>query len=193
MAVYIFKQAHPSPTLISLVDAGKQLKFEKDWEVADELNEKSLVEVYIQAAIKAAENYIGLSINQAKFKLTTNQFTNNLAFTRGPISAIESITYKDEAGDVQTLDNSLYELRPLDRYQQELFFENFDELPTVISGVSNAVTINITTGYGAADELPEDIRSAIYLIMTSLYENRQDSVEKLPKASTVLLQPYRIY
>ena len=190
MAVYIFKQTHTSPELIALSEAKKQLKIEADW-----VDEDSLITGYINAAIATAENYIGRSINEAKFKITTSAFVNNLQIKRGPISAIDSIKYFDEAGDEQTLpsEEDLYELRPLDEYQDELFYEDFEDLPTVQDGKSNAVTINITTGYASGEALPADIRSAIYLLIGTFYENRQDSVENLPKASSVLLNPYRYY
>jgi len=187
MATYIFPVTHPAPELITLTEAKKQCKIELSF-----IEEDDLIAGYILAAISQAENYTGTNINQAKFKLTSNGFQNNYAFKRSPISAIDSVKYFDETDTEQTLDVEKFELRPLDKYQHEIFYENFSELPNVITNKSNAVTINITCGYDA-DTLPKAIKQAVLLLIGTFYENRQDSVEALPKASTNLLRKYRFH
>lgn len=189
---YIFKIAHTSPELITLAEIKKQLKLNEDEAFTVE---DALLTTYIKAGIKIAENYINQSISEAKFKITANSFINNYAFIRGPISAIDSVKYYNEAETEEILpsDTELYELRPIDEFQHEIFYEDFSNLPTVQTGRSNAVTINIITGYASGSALPDDIRAAIYLIIGALYENRQDTIAKLPNKSTLLLHPYRFY
>lgn len=185
MAVYYYSQIHTFQPLITLVEAKAQLKLESDYTFEDDL-----IEMYINAAIINCENYTGTSLNEAKFLVkTTSQFQNCLKLTVSPVNTIDSIKYKDEAGDAQTLDAEKYELRPVDKFQSEIYFNDFENLPTVTEGT---IEIAITTGY-TPTTIPLPIKQAAMLTIGSFYENRQDSVEDLPKASTNLLRPYRFY
>jgi len=184
MATYYIKQTHIAETLISKTEAKAQLKLETDYVLEDDL-----IEMYINAAIVDCENYTNTSINEAKFKIKTTKFENNFKLNVSPVQTIDSIKYKDPAGEVQTLAADKYELRPYDKYQSEIYFTDFDNIPTITEGT---VEIEITTGYKAAT-LPMAIKQAAMLTIGNFYENRQDSVEALPKASTNLLRSYRFY
>ena len=56
-----------------------------------------------------------------------------------------------------------------------------------------------TCGYGddgassdGAASVPEAIKQAVLLIIGKMYELREDSVSRLPKASEYILEPYRV-
>ena len=184
MALHIYPIATESPELITLTEVKKQLKL-----YASFTDEDDLITGYIAAAIEAAENYTNTSINQTQYNIVTDRFINNLAFLRSPVTAINSVKYFSDETTEETLASDEYDLRPIDKYQHIIHYENYDDLPSVYEK-SNAVTITITTGYVQAT-LPKVIKQAIFLIIGSFHENRQDSVEALPKASTNLLRKYR--
>ena len=190
MATYYNAQIHTFDPLITLAEAGRQLKFDKDWYVADVLDEADLVQQYIDAAIIECENYTNTSINEAKFIIeSTIQFENYFKIQVSPVQTINSIKYKDTDGNDQILGAELYSLKPFDEFQSIIYFNDFDNIPTVQEG---SIEIEITTGYTAAT-LPKAIKQAAMLILTNSYENRGDSVEVLTKASTNKLRPYRFY
>lgn len=58
---------------------------------------------------------------------------------------------------------------------------------------ADAIEIQFKCGYGtAASDVPEAIKQAILLVVGKMYELREDSVSRLPKASEYILDPYRI-
>ena len=56
--------------------------------------------------------------------------------------------------------------------------------------IGHEVEITYTAGM---KEVPYDIQAAILLHASALFNNPVDSVETLPKASTNLLRPYRLW
>lgn len=186
MSIYIFPVAHPTaPEIISLSAAKLHLK-------VDTTDDDTLITDLIQAAIESAENYTGISINEAKFEVKSDCFINDHEFKVSPVQSITSVKYLDEDGNEQTLATAKYELLPIDKYVQKIQYPDFDELPTVKEDSSKAVVVALTTGY-ADGKVPKAIQSAIKLIIGDLYENRQDRADKLPKRSESLLRKYRLY
>ena len=185
MAIYYFPISHTAPEIISTAKAKEHLKIEADF-VADD----NLIDDYVQAAIGAAENYIGASINEAKFEVHSAEFIDFYEFKVSPVQLISAVVYIDEDDQVQTLEAEKYELLPVDGYTSKIRY--ISELPEVIADSSKAVQIALTTGY-AVGKVPQAIQSAILLTLTDLYENREDRVNNLPTRSQSLLRKYRIY
>ena len=187
MSIYIFPKTHTAPEIISLEKAKEHLRIEADF-----VDEDVLIQDYIQAAINAAENYIATSINEAKFEVHSDSFINFYDFKVTPVQAISSVKYLDEAGDLQTLEVGKYELLPVDQYTSRIRYTDLDTLPLLDDNSTKAVQIEVLTGY-ATGTVPKAIQSAVLLILTDLYENREDRVNNLPTRSQSLLRSYRIY
>jgi len=185
MATYIHSLIHSFADLISIDEIKVQLK------LGSNSSEDALIEQYIYGAIMDAENYTCTSINEAKFRIDFIEWAETYAIPLSPIQSIDSVIYTDENGDPQTLSAELYELRPLDKYQFEIYFNDVANLPTIKA--ATYIKIAVTTGYNSAADLPMALKQAIFLIVSSYYEGRQDSVEVLPKASTNILSKYRFY
>ena len=183
MATYIFKQAHPSPDIITLDQAKDHLK-------VDVTDDDAMITDMIQAAIEACEDYTGSVINEAKYEIRFDNFIDNYEFKLSPIYEIVSIGYTDEAGTTQPLLPINYELLPVDKFGTIIHYTDVDNLPTIKAGTR--IIVNITAGY-ADGKTPKAIQSAIKLIIGDLYENRQDKVHKLPTRSMSLLRKYRFY
>ena len=86
---------------------------------------------------------------------------------------------------------------PIDVYYNTSTQKGFIE---IINGISypnvyeraDAIEIKFKAGYGTgAGDVPEAIKTAILLIIGFMYEKREDTVSRLPKASEYLLDPYR--
>jgi uncharacterized phiE125 gp8 family phage protein len=114
----------------------------------------------------------------------------------GPVQAVSSITYVDEAGATQTLASSLYDV---DIYSEPSRI-------TIADGATwpstkrrtNAVTVTFTAGYGAAAAVPDGIKSWMHLQVAALFRNREAfaqgvSVTELPGGFVDgMLDPYTL-
>ena len=58
---------------------------------------------------------------------------------------------------------------------------------------ADAIEIKFDCGYGSSSsDVPDAIKQAILLIVGKMYELREDSVSRLPKASEYILDSYRV-
>ena len=58
---------------------------------------------------------------------------------------------------------------------------------------ADAMEIKFKCGFGSSgSDVPEAIKQAILLIVGRMYELREDSISRLPKASEYILDPYRV-
>jgi len=189
MKSYIFKQPHTPVALITLDEVKNQLKIE-----LDELTEDDLLNHYRDAAIGFAEDYTSRNFTEAKYQIQQFGYEDMFAFPKSPVSAITQIQYLDEDGVWQILDTSFYELLKEDEIKSVLHYLTEDaDLPTLKSGTGVRIKIDITVGYAAAEDLPEQDKQAIFLIFSFFYKKRDDSVQKLPRASTNLLTRFHYY
>lgn len=107
-----------------------------------------------------------------------------------PLISVTSIQYVDSAGDTQTWSAAEY---ASGRYDNTAFIvpKVGYSWPSDLSDSPNAVTVTYQAGFGAkASSVPADIRSALLLMIGSLYENREDAPSTLPMASQNILLPY---
>ena len=184
---FILETTSTPPEVISLAKMRKQLQLEDDFTEDD-----TLISDFIEAAINQAENYINSEITQKTFTVTGKSFEDVLAFKKQKIQAVTSITYKDEAGDSQTVTDTNYSLQTVDKFENSIVFNENFELPKVKEYDPAAVTLNVTVGY-AANKVPKAIKQAIILLVAFMYEHRVDSVKEKSTAAETLLQAYRRY
>ena len=162
-------------------------------------------DTYVQALIKVArefcEQYLERSLATQTIELVTDSFYAPIYLPNSPIQSVDSITYIDENGTVQTLATSVYEL---DSYEAKVRLKYGQQYP--VSRVQeDAVTVTYTAGYtnGTSPDtypLPASIKGAMLLIVGNFYENRQQDVlgstrisfNSLPLGVYNLLQPYRL-
>lgn len=148
----------------------------------------------IRAACAMVEKQYGLALLTQTVKQYHQAFpcaaSAPLLLRIAPLINVTSIEYVDSAGDTQTWNNTEY---AAGHYNQTAFIipkTNFT-WPTGLANTPNAVTITYTAGFGTkASNIPNDIRSALLLIIGALYENREDAPSTLPVASQHLLLPY---
>ena len=95
-----------------------------------------------------------------------------LQLTMGPVSAITSVQYKDEAGDTQTFSSGSYTTDIVGKHARIVLNEDTD-WPDLFNG-PNAVFVTYAAGYANADAVPESVKTAILVRLAMHYQNRED-------------------
>ena len=136
-------------------------------------DEDDVIETYIEAATKQAENYTRRAIRESSWIAITDRFYYCLALDVAPIDSTSVVVkYRDSNNVEQTLSSSQYTLKDLgpDEYLQIVF--DGQNLPQLYDRW-DAVKIEFDAGY---TEAPGPIINWILERAASLYENRQDQI-----------------
>ena len=137
---------------------------------ANDLNEELMAK--LTASIDSAEHFIGKIILKSDF-IDTIPFSSKVALSR-PLISVDGVKVDDTA----VLD---------DAYEVDMFTATI-----TFSDQIDGKAVNVEYAAGM-EQVPSDIVNAILLMASSLFANPMDSVETLPKASSMLLRPYRTY
>lgn len=168
-------------TVVTLAKAKKQLRLETSFNEEDEL-----IQDYIEAAIKNAENFIGGNITDKNYTYLLDGFDSELVFEAFPIKSITSIKYwKDETKE--TMPDTDYKLTALNQKVSKIRFTK--ELPNVDKRF-DAVEVVVNVGMATIEK---PIQQAILLMVSDMYERREDRGEVLSLTSYSLLRPYKLY
>ena len=109
-----------------------------------------------------------------------------------PLRTIEHIKYYDTDNAQQTWADSNYSVMTFENQKGFVEIKKGVDTPSVYSR-ADAIEIKFKCGYGSSSsDVPDAIKQAILLIVGKMYELREDSVSRLPKASEYILEPYRI-
>jgi len=164
----------------------------------------SIVTALISAAREWAENFTGRAISPVTLEIALDEFprlNEGIELPRPPLISVDSVRYTDEDGDQQTMATSEYST---DTYQEPswLMPAQDTDWPSTDT-VFNAVKIRYEAGYSTPGDspdpnpLPKSIKQAILLMLSHLYENREETsivkLEQIPLGAEALLRPYRLY
>lgn len=128
------------------------------------------LQVKLMAAVNAAENMIGQVIALSRFTVKGMLKEYCLVLPSRPLVEVEAVSLDGVPIEDYTLSGR------------------------VICFPDEAIGSEVEVTYIAGmQEVPYDIRAAILLHASALFNNPVDSVETLPKASTNLLRPYRLW
>lgn len=160
-------------------------------EVADD-------DTYIGALITAARKWVEEMTNTALidtvFVEKFDRFPANggyIELTKGPVSAISSIQYIDENGTLQTWSSANYQTDLTAKPARIMPVWNA-EYPSTRTELA-AVRITYTAGYGSsATSVPDPIKHAVKLLVSEMYENRENTPRPERQAAKILLDNYRI-
>ena len=117
-----------------------------------------------------------------------------------PLQSVTSISYIDQDEATQVLTASDYVVRTQSGPRAgrgTIEIADGVTLPTLSTQPDRPVTVRAVVGYGSAPQVPDGIKSAIYLLLGDLYEQRQEtitgtSVGKTHTTIERLLGPYRL-
>lgn len=92
-----------------------------------------------------------------------------------PLQSVDAITYVDTDGTTQTLASGNYQV---DEYAEPAVVRAAynTSWPEVRDETLKAVKVTITAGYGAAADVPDRYKQAIYLLVGHWYANRESVV-----------------
>lgn len=89
---------------------------------------------------------------------------------RPPLSVVNSITYTDEDGNLQTLATSVYEA-DTNSEPGRIVLKPDQSWEAVQVGKHHAVTVDFDAGFGAASAVPEAIRHAALMVLSHWFDN----------------------
>lgn len=118
----------------------------------------------------------------------------------GPVTSVESFKYLDSAGDLQTLATDQYVLDEWSRHAC-VYLASGGAWPTALAA-RNSIRIRYMAGYTFPDDspsaypLPDDLRTAMLLVLGHFFENRGNSapvkIEEIPLGAKILMEPYSL-
>ena len=175
----------PSEEPVSLDEARAHLRLES--------GEDDYLSDLIAAARRHCESFQGRAYVTQTWDLYLDAFPGGcIKVPLPPLQSVTFIKYKDSCGVLQTLGTYDY---VVDAYSEPgLIFLAYGKSWPSTYPEANAVQIRFVAGYGAASDVPPEIKQAILLKIADLYENRGDEQAgtRMEDAVESLLWPDRI-
>lgn len=183
MTDYIITEPETLNEIVSLTDAKLQLRIEDTY-----TDEDTLITAQIDAAVRVAEDYINGHIYEKTLTLYYDAFPEKVVFEAYPIRSVTEVAYIPVGEtNYSTMDTALYYVTNQNSKQKVITFK---EQPDVADDNHQAIKITVAIGY-AAGKVPPPIIAGIKLILSDLYEHREDRAEIANKAAHTLMRAYR--
>ncbi len=189
--------AEPS-SVVSIGEAMRHCRIEIDADDADGLDQvTALLNGYVAAALTHLEGWeskLNICVAEQALRQEFDSFDQCLFLPLGPVISIESVTWRNSAGQMATVAAADYSLRTNSAGMSHCRFRNGYSRPSDLYEIG-AVSVEYVAGY---ETVPAAIKQAILLMVGAWYENREEtvvgvSVASLPNAVAVdrLISPYR--
>jgi uncharacterized phiE125 gp8 family phage protein len=178
----------PSAPVVSLEEAQVHLR-------SGVPEEASLILSLVGAATAQAEAYCRRRFVTQRWRATFDGFpAGAVLLPHPPLSSVETVTYVDEAGALQTLAPAGYVVRAAETPGE--IVPAYGESWPATRNLPDAVAVEFTCGYGDPADVPEAIRRAVLLLVGTLYANRESvapvAMHEVPHTVEWLLGPYRV-
>ena len=145
----------------------------------EHVHDDEMIQDMIEIALIAAENYIGLKLQESKWKITIyDDLPSVIKIANGPIAKLESFKITRHTGEVSYLSNEFYIL--------DQFAENI-KMRRHYSIQKTEITYQI--GYENG-QLPAPIKQGLLEHLAKLYDLR-GSDQALPISAKSLYQAYK--
>ena len=184
----ITKTAEPAIEPVSLSEAKEHLRITNS-------NDDSFINRLITSARQISENFTGLGFIQQSYSIFIDEFPKSgvIKIPKQPFLSLQAINIYDASDNFVAEDLNLYSI---DQIQGRIVLKDGYIVPIAKRKV-NGIEISFNVGYGAnASDVPEDIKTAILLLVASMYENRGNNIQEqlhLSKTGAAeILQPYKI-
>lgn len=159
----------------------------------DGTDEDILLTQFISAARQAAEEYLRRALITQTIRASLDFWPDNglLELPRPPLQSITQIATRTEAG-VLTVFTSTYYYAVTESDPGYVQIKQDYEYPVNYERDKAGIIVDYVAGYGdRSQDVPAQIRMALMLWATSIYENRVVSSDPPPEAQ-LLLDKYRL-
>jgi uncharacterized phiE125 gp8 family phage protein len=206
MTINLVKNTDPIEEPVSLAEAKLHLRIggDPDASPAETHPDDSLILALVKTSRRWCEAFQNRAYVTQTWDLYLDKFPveSFIELPKPPLQSLVVLTYKDSAGAAQTVsfvDPSGTVLLETDNFIVDttcepgrLCLKNGKSWPTALLE-SKSIEIEFVAGYGLAEDVPEDIKTAIKMALSCFYENRGDA-EGNPNLELVklLLWPDRI-
>lgn len=188
----------PAMLPVSLEDAKAHLRVDGD-------DDDALITGLLQAAVSHLDGWTGVlgrCLVEQSWRLDFDAFSRCMRIPLWPIISIESVTWRNAAGQVATIADSNYALATDERGA----YVRWDKAYGFPTGLyeSAAVSVLVKAGYPttpaaggnpAISTVPAALKVAILLLVGTWFDNREATVSgnaaELPFAVKVLIGPFR--
>jgi uncharacterized phiE125 gp8 family phage protein len=168
----------------------------KEFLRVDHSDDDATLAIFIAAARQLCESYTRLALLPTTFEEYFDEFPeytgtykDEIRLSRSPVSAVTYVKYIDGNETTITASASDYKTdlisQPARISPDNGWFGTYETI--------NAVFIRYVAGYANAAAVPAPLKHGMLLVIGDMYENRTDSVKRLPTAAEYLWNPYRVF
>lgn len=126
----------------------------------------------IKVSRKLCEKYCNRVFITQTWQQNENSFGAYIDLMVNKVQSVTEIKYIDTAEVEQTLSTSNYQVDLL--ADEATIVEGVSAgFPSISSSTINPIKITYVCGYGVAVDVPDDIKQAIYIMISNFYENRE--------------------
>jgi len=164
-------------------------------------DEDTYIDTLIVSARKYCEAYCNRVFITQTWRQNENEWSNPIQLKVNPVLSVTSLKYIDTTESQQTItDTSANMQKDLNSDVAKIYEGLTNTFPSIGDSI-NPIEIITVCGYGAASDVPDDIKHAIKLMVSFFYENRDvvnvplnsaASDVKVPTAVFSLLNRYRV-
>lgn len=153
----------------------------------DGIDEDDLLEGFIKTIRSKVELYLGQSIITQTIRLSMDQWNSNvIELPMSPLISVTSVQTLDEDDTATTYSSSYYYIIT-DSMPGKLIIKKSIQPPINTSRLYGGFRITYTAGYGSiASSVPQEIKDAIMVGVTKLYETRDFTTPLPPKSRNIL-------
>lgn len=148
---------------VTLAEAKTQLR-------VDFADDDTLIGELVSAATRTVEEMVGGALLSQEWALSVRYPRLRIYLPKTPVQSIDSITYYDRDETEQTANVADFHLFS-DVYRAWVEPRDDKDWPDVFNR-PDALTINFIAGYGAAGDVPSNLKHAILMLLTHWYEQR---------------------
>jgi uncharacterized phiE125 gp8 family phage protein len=168
----------------------------KEFLRVDHSDDDVTLAIFITAARQLCESYTRMALLPTTFEEYFDDFPqysgdykDEIRLSRSPVSAVTYVKYIDGNETTITANAADYKIdtisRPARISPDNGWFGTYETI--------NAVFVRYVAGFANAAAVPAPLKHGMMLVIGDMYENRTDSVKRLPTASEYLWNPYRVF
>ena len=161
---------------------------------ADDGSQDAVLELYLRSAMAAIEARLGRALLARGFSWTVTRWREDASqgLPIAPVRSVEAVTLIEADGGEVLVDPGAYSVMR-DSQRPRLVGKFGRSLPRIPR--TGHAEIRFTAGFGEAwEDVPADLRQAVFLLAAHFYDNRSDgatSAGTMPFGVLVLIEAYR--